>query len=162
MGPLWCQACLVKRHDQSPLHIVEVECSLLSWYALIVLSDVEWVVLLAYNFTWSWPPNTIRTCIWPFMPHLVTCKCYLQGYTFQQHPPHRYWPMSMSWTPTLQTTPTYWLVAGDSTWSKICGYFWGSSTLPPAESAGKGNRLQLLSNIGISNRQYRFTTSSCV
>ena len=24
LGPLWCQACLLQRHDQSPLHLVEV------------------------------------------------------------------------------------------------------------------------------------------
>ena len=53
-------------------------------------------------------------------------------------------------------------MAGNFAWPKICGYFWSFSTLPPAEPTREGNRIQLLSSIGISNGQYWITASTCM
>jgi hypothetical protein len=36
-GALWCQVCLVKRHAQSPLHVIEVcEVSIVYFYLFLI------------------------------------------------------------------------------------------------------------------------------
>jgi hypothetical protein len=73
VGPLWCKSCLVERHDQSPLHIVEV-CYLVflslfgsHWESCFL--DVERSVFPAHDITGSRPSSATRTRIWSCLPH---------------------------------------------------------------------------------------------
>jgi hypothetical protein len=145
VGPLWCQTCLVERHDQSPLHLVEVRGTLPSddnfLIKRIIFPDVERVILSADNTSRSWPPRPIRTCTRTFVPHSVTCQHYVSGHPLERHTPHRARSVSMSRRTTLQTAPTHWLVASNSPGSENGGYFRSSSAFPPFKLTGQSNGL---------------------
>jgi len=42
--PLWCQSCLVERHDQSPLHMVEVCCIFYICSAYLEFNDCIYIL----------------------------------------------------------------------------------------------------------------------
>ena len=62
-GALWCQACLVKRHSQSPLHVIEVR--FLSYIFLFVSDgcnvDVEWPLFSVVFVEDSWSSCSARS-----------------------------------------------------------------------------------------------------
>ena len=143
-GALWCQACLVKRHPQSPLHVIEVR------FLFLFVSDgcnvvVEWPLFSAvFMFSSVIPPvitvlqNTWAQrfhCDWHKRYSLCSCQ---------------FLPMCSSWT--LVTATLHGVVASHSTRTPDMCYHGSFATLPSAQSTRQWHRLQFLSHIGVSNR----------
>ncbi|KAF8503805.1 hypothetical protein F5888DRAFT_1606584, partial [Russula emetica] len=79
MGPLWCQACLVERHDQSPLHIMWNG----SFFQCATLHDLGLRIQLGHTYGHLCPTRTLAnatfTVIHSNAIHTIAidqCRCH--------------------------------------------------------------------------------------